>query len=92
MAGSWSGNFQGEVTVRAGTVPIAGWTVRWTFANGQTISQIWSGQLTTSGAAVTVRNVGYNGSLGAGGSTTFGFLATWNNSVNAVPSLSCTSP
>ena len=92
VAGSWSGNFQGEVTVRAGTAPITGWTVRWTYANGQTVSQIWSGQLTTSGAAVTVRNVGYNGSLGAGGSTTFGFLATWNNITNAVPSLTCTSP
>ena len=43
--GSWQGGFQGEVTVRAGTSGINGWTTRWTLASGQTISQLWSGTL-----------------------------------------------
>jgi mannan endo-1,4-beta-mannosidase len=90
IANSWSGNFNGEVTVTNGSTASTGWTVTWTYANGQAITQIWNGQATSSGANVTVRNVSYNGSLAANASTTFGFLATWNNSTNSVPTLSCT--
>ncbi|GAA1776605.1 family 43 glycosylhydrolase [Luedemannella helvata] len=86
---SWSGGFQGEVTVTAGSAAINGWTVRWTLSSGQTITQVWSGTLTTSGSTVSVANASYNGSLGAGGSTTFGFLA--NGSASS-PSVTCTSP
>jgi len=39
---------------------------------------------------VTARNVSYNGSIGAGASTQFGFLGTWNGT-NSVPSLTCTA-
>jgi alpha-L-fucosidase 2 len=80
------------VTVTAGAAAINGWTVSWTFANGQVISQLWSGTLTQTGANVTVKNVSYNGSIPAGGSQSFGFLASWNNTTNAIPTVSCTSP
>ncbi|MFG1677030.1 family 43 glycosylhydrolase [Micromonospora sp. NPDC049282] len=86
---TWSGGFQGEVTVTAGASAINGWTVGWTLANGQSISQIWGGTLSTSGSTATVRNVSYNGSVPAAGSTTFGFLA---NGSASTPSLTCTSP
>jgi hypothetical protein len=86
---SWQGGFQGEVTVTAGGSAINGWTVTWTLGSGQTITQIWNGTLTTSGSTATVKNVSYNGSLGAGTSTTFGFLA---NGTASTPALSCTSP
>ncbi len=88
----WPGGFQVQVNVRAGAAPINGWTVRWTFANGQTISQIWDATRTTSGAAITARNMPYNASLPAGGTATFGFLANYNGA-NAVPNpITCTSP
>ncbi|WP_311922686.1 family 43 glycosylhydrolase [Microbispora sp. H10836] len=86
---SWGGGFQGEVTVTAGGSPINGWTVKWNLSNGQTISQVWNGTLSTSGSAVSVRNVSYNGSLGASASTTFGFTA---GGTPSTPSLTCTSP
>ncbi|WP_460808596.1 CE1 family esterase [Micromonospora zhanjiangensis] len=86
---SWQGGFQGEVTITAGSSTINGWTTRWTLGNGQTITQIWSGTLTTSGTSVTVRNVSYNGTVPASGSTTFGFLA---NGTPSSPTLTCTSP
>ena len=73
----------------AGGAPINGWTVRWTLASGQTISQLWNGTLSTSGSGVTVRNISYNGSLAAKASTTFGFLASGSPST---PSLSVTTP
>jgi hypothetical protein len=87
--GSWPGGFQGEVTVRAGTSGINGWTTRWTLAGGQTISQLWNGTLTVSGSSVNVKNLSWNGSLGANASTTFGFLA---NGSPSTPTLTCTSP
>lgn len=86
---SWPGGYQGEVTVTAGGSAVNGWTVRWTLGSGQTISQLWNGTLSTSGSAVTVKNASFNGSLPAGGSTTFGFLATGTPST---PTLTCTSP
>jgi endoglucanase len=90
VTGQWQGGFQAEVRVTAGSSAISGWTVTWTYANGQQVTQSWSATVTSSGSAVTARNVTYNGSLGAGGSTTFGFLASWNGT-NSVPSLSCTA-
>ncbi len=88
----WSGGFQGEVTVRnTGTASINGWTVAWTFPNGQVITQIWGGVLTQTGAAVSVSNVSYNGVLAPNGSTTFGFLANWSGTNGAPTNVSCTA-
>ncbi|MBE1489371.1 cellulase family glycosylhydrolase [Plantactinospora soyae] len=88
--GQWSGGFQGDVRVTAGGTAISGWTVTLTFPNGQTVSQAWNATVTSSGSTVTARNVSYNGSLGAGAGTTFGFIGSWNGS-NGAPSLSCTA-
>lgn len=90
IAGQWQGGFQGEVRVTAGSSAITGWTVTWTFANGQSVSQVWNATVSSSGSTVTARNVSYNGSLGAGASATFGFLGSWNGT-NSVPALSCTA-
>ncbi|MDQ7905068.1 cellulose binding domain-containing protein [Phytohabitans sp. ZYX-F-186] len=49
------------MTVRAGTAALNGWTVGWSFADGQRITQIWSGTATSDGANVSVRDAGYNG-------------------------------
>ncbi|GLH97511.1 cellulose binding domain-containing protein [Phytohabitans aurantiacus] len=90
IAGQWQGNFQGEVTVRnGGASTTQSWTVRFTFANGQQLTQIWNGVRSQSGANVTVTNVSYNGAIPAGGTTTFGFLATWTGT-NTAPTPTCT--
>ncbi|MGY3519303.1 glycosyl hydrolase family 95 catalytic domain-containing protein [Micromonospora sp. PTRAS2] len=91
VTGSWSGGFQGEVTVTAGATAIRGWTVSWTFPNGQVISQIWGGSHTQSGSNVSVRNVDYNGALAAGASTTFGFIGTTTGTNNPPTNLTCTT-
>ncbi|MEV0718578.1 cellulase family glycosylhydrolase [Asanoa sp. NPDC050611] len=90
VIGQWPGGFQAEVTVTAGSAAIGSWSVGWTWANGQRINQSWNTTLTTSGSAVTARNVTYNGALGAGASATFGFLASWTGS-NTAPTPSCTA-
>jgi poly(3-hydroxybutyrate) depolymerase len=88
ITGQWQGGFQGEVTVIAGAAALTGWRVGWTFADGQTITQMWGGRNTPSGSVQTVVNETWNGSLAAGAATTFGFLGTWN-AVNSVPSATC---
>ncbi|MDY7090880.1 MAG: cellulose binding domain-containing protein [Actinomycetota bacterium] len=89
ITGQWQGGFQGEVTVTAGAAALTGWRVSWTFANGQTITQLWGGRLTSTGASPTVANESWNGNLGAGASTTFGFLGSATGT-NTAPAATCT--
>lgn len=86
---SWPGGFQGQITVSAGASAVNGWTLTWTLASGQTISQLWNGTLSTSGSQATVKSLSWNGAIGAGGSTTLGFLATGSPST---PAITCAGP
>ncbi|GLH96479.1 cellulose binding domain-containing protein [Phytohabitans aurantiacus] len=88
VVSQWQGGFQGEVRVTAGSSAIGGWTVTWTFGNGQRVTQAWNATVSSSGSTVTARNVGYNGSLAAGASATFGFIGSWTGT-NTAPSVSC---
>ncbi len=91
VASSWAGNFQGGVTVtNRGSTATTGWTVTWTFSNGEKVTQLWNGTATSTGAAVSVANVSYNGSIPGGGSTTFGFLAS-GTPASSVTGLTCTA-
>ncbi|URN14186.1 cellulose-binding domain-containing protein [Streptomyces radiopugnans] len=74
VTSQWQGGFTAEITVgNDHTAPITGWTVTWTLSGGQSISHMWNGNLTVNGQDVTVRDVGYNGTLDGNGSITFGF-------------------
>ncbi|MEJ3750838.1 ThuA domain-containing protein [Actinomycetes bacterium KLBMP 9797] len=88
VTSQWSGGFQAEVRITAGSTSISGWTVTWTFTNGQAVSQSWSATVTSSGPSVTARNVDYNGSVGAGASTAFGFIGS-GIGASGVSSLTC---
>ena len=87
--GSNAGGFNATVTVTAGSSALTAWTVTWAFANGQTITSAYNANVAQSGANVTATNESYNGSLSAGGSTSFGFQGNWSGT-NAVLTLSCT--
>ncbi|MEU8374687.1 cellulose binding domain-containing protein [Micromonospora sp. NPDC048894] len=76
VTGQWQGGFQGEVTIRnTGTAPVDGWTLQWSFADGQRISQAWNASYTQSGGTVRATNADWNGAIAAGATTSFGFLA-----------------
>ncbi|WP_244461175.1 cellulose binding domain-containing protein [Microbispora triticiradicis] len=90
LTGQWQGGFQADVTVTAGGSPVSSWVVTWRFSDGQTVTQSWNATITSSGSQVTARNVSYNGTLGAGASTQFGFLGS-SNGANSVPSVTCTA-
>lgn len=87
IVNQWPGGFQAAITLNnTGASSWTNWTLTWTFANGQSITNLWNGVATQSGGAVKVNNFSYNGSIAAGGSYNgIGFTATWNNATNAVP-------
>jgi mannan endo-1,4-beta-mannosidase len=84
------GGFNANVVVTNGATASVGWTVTWTFANGQTVTNLWNGQDSPSGSTHSVHNLPYNGNLGPGQTASFGFGATWNGTTNAGPTLICT--
>ncbi|MEN3310251.1 MAG: hypothetical protein V7603_6453 [Micromonosporaceae bacterium] len=76
ITSQWQGGFQGDVTITstAGS-PVNGWTLRWTFPDGQTISQAWNAGYTQTGAAVAITDAGWNAAIAPGTAASFGFLA-----------------
>jgi cellulase/cellobiase CelA1 len=81
----WGAGFVATVTVtNGGSSAINGWTLRWSFAGNQTITNAWNSVTTRSGQAVTATNASWNGAIPAGGSVNFGFQATYSGT-NAVP-------
>jgi hypothetical protein len=88
---SWSGGFEGEVTVTdTGNSPVNGWKLGWTFPGSQQITDLWNGVYTQSGEAVTVTNEPYNGTIQPGDSLTVGFNATYTGSNTSPSSVTCT--
>jgi endo-1,4-beta-xylanase len=92
VSNSWQGGFNAAVTVtNAGSSTLNGWTVHETLPSGQAIVSLWNGVNSGTSGAVTVKNAPYNGTLGAGASTSFGYTGSGNGST--LPSnISCTSP
>jgi endo-1,4-beta-xylanase len=80
----WGDRFNGQVTIRAGSAAITNWTVTVTVTSPQRVSATWNGSPTwdSSGNVMTMRPNG-NGSLAAGGSTSFGFTVMANGTWSA---------
>jgi mannan endo-1,4-beta-mannosidase len=84
IAGQWQGGFQGDVKIaNTGTAAVNGWTLRWTWANGQTVSQSWGATTSQSGATLSATNVSYTGNIPVNGSVSFGFIGSWNGTNSA---------
>jgi glucose/arabinose dehydrogenase len=80
----WSNGFTANVTITNRGPSINSWTLTWNFGGNQTISNAWNSTVTQSGAAVTARNVSWNGSILTNASVTFGFQASYSGT-NARP-------
>ena len=77
----WMGGFEAEIAItNTGTTAINGWTLHFSFANGQVITLGWDGNFSQTGSAVTVTNLSSNGSIPAGNSLTVPpeFQANWS--------------
>ncbi|MFD3500387.1 cellulase family glycosylhydrolase [Streptomyces sp. NPDC058676] len=81
----WSGGFQGEIVIRnTGTTAINAWTLVFSFANGQTVANMWGGTPTQSGGTVSVAPASYTSTIPAAGSVTLGFIAN-KGATNTAP-------
>ena len=77
----WSNGFTATVTVaNTGGSAINGWSLGFALPSGQAITNSWNAEVSASGSSVTARNAGYNGSIPAGGNTSFGFQGTYSGS------------
>lgn len=85
IVNEWPGGFQGDITLgNTGATPINGWTLAFAFANGQTVSNMWGGTPTQSGATVSVTPASYTTLIPAGGSVNLGFTGV-KGTTNAAP-------
>ncbi|WCE00638.1 cellulose binding domain-containing protein [Streptomyces sp. HUAS 31] len=85
VTNQWADGFQAEVHLaNTGSSAWNGWSLGWSFADGQRINQLWNAEYTQSGSAVTARNTGWNGGVAAGSSVSFGFTGSWSGT-NAKP-------
>ncbi|GII77368.1 hypothetical protein Sru01_23500 [Sphaerisporangium rufum] len=84
ITSQWSGGFGADVTVTNLGDAISGWTFAWTFTAGQRVTQAWNATVAQSGSGVTAKDAGYNATIPAGGSVTFGFNGSWTGA-NPVP-------
>ncbi|WP_031087877.1 cellulose binding domain-containing protein, partial [Streptomyces sp. NRRL WC-3549] len=74
VVGEWPGGFQGEITLHnTGTAAVDGWTLAFTFPDGQTVTTMWGGTAAQNGGAVSVTPASYTSTIAAGGSVTVGF-------------------
>ncbi|HVV22683.1 MAG TPA: cellulose binding domain-containing protein [Pseudonocardiaceae bacterium] len=88
ITSSWSGGFQANVTVtNSGSTAITGWTVTGSFPGTQTVANSWNATVTQSGQQLTATNAGYNGTVQAGGSTSWGM--TVNGTAQPLADLAC---
>ncbi|HEX7737108.1 MAG TPA: cellulase family glycosylhydrolase [Ktedonobacteraceae bacterium] len=86
ITNQWQGGFGANITItNTGSTAINGWSLKFSFANGQTITQLWNGSYTQSGSAVTITNLSYNASIAPGAtlSSNPGFNGNWNGSNSA---------
>ncbi len=89
ITNQWSSGFGASLTItNTGTTTINGWSLQFSFANGQAITQLWNGSFTQSGSSVTITNLSYNGTIAPGTSlgNAPGFNASWSGT-NAAPTV-----
>jgi len=87
VTNQWSGGFQANMNVtNTGSVPITNWTMRFSFPNGQQITQLWNGAVVQDEVRAPVEAADWNKTLNPGQTASdVGFTATWNNVTNARP-------
>ncbi|MET8117738.1 cellulose-binding domain-containing protein [Micromonospora sp. NPDC005291] len=79
----WPGGFTANIKVAPGDTAVSSWTVTWTYAADERVTNGWNATVSQSGSTVTARNMSYNGSIPAGGSTEFGVQGTFGSSGGA---------
>jgi cellulase/cellobiase CelA1 len=84
VGNDWGSGFTADVKItNKGTSTINGWTLTYTYAGNQTITNAWNATVTQSGKNVTATDAGWNGTLAPNGSASFGFQGSYSGSNTA---------
>ncbi|MFF3942484.1 cellulose binding domain-containing protein [Streptomyces phaeofaciens] len=82
LVNQWPDGFQATVTVTT-VDALDTWRIAWSFRNGQRVDQMWDASFAQNGSQVVATAADYNRSVPAGGSLSFGFLASWQDTNTA---------
>ncbi|MGQ5638416.1 MULTISPECIES: cellulose binding domain-containing protein [unclassified Streptomyces] len=77
LVDQWRDGFQAAVTVTTDR-PLDGWSVSWTFRDGQRVAQMWDATAHQDGSHVTATAADYDKAVTAHGTLSFGFTGTWH--------------
>jgi endonuclease YncB( thermonuclease family) len=76
VTGQWQGGFQANVTLRNTSAKATnGWVLRWNFAGGEAVREMWNATARQSGPTVNASNADYNPQIAPGWSVVIGFNA-----------------
>ncbi|MGW3356800.1 glycoside hydrolase family 44 protein [Streptomyces bungoensis] len=84
VGNDWGTGFTASIKITNQAAPVSGWRLGFTFSGNQRVAQGWNGTWSQTGAAVTVKDAGWNASLPTGASTTIGFNGTYTGT-NTTP-------
>jgi chitodextrinase len=91
VTSQWANGFTANVDVKnTGTSPTSSWQVKWNWPGDQQIVSMWNATSGQTGQAQSATNLSYNGALAPGGSTSFGFQASYSGS-NGIPTPTCSA-
>ena len=91
LGNSSNGSMQANVILTdTGNSPLNSWKLHWTFPGDTKITSMWAGVYAQSGAAVTVTNASYDGTIAAGASAEIGFNGTYSSNDSPPASITCT--
>lgn len=84
----WNTGFNVAINIQnTGATAINSWTLSWTFASGQTVTQAWNSSLVNGGPNVVLTNASWNASIAPGATVSgVGFNGIYNGS-NSTPML-----
>ncbi|MEU6809853.1 glycoside hydrolase family 6 protein [Streptomyces sp. NPDC046831] len=80
----WDTGFTAAVTITNNAAAKSGWSVKWSYAGNQKITNGWNAKISQNGADVTAANESNNGTLPSGGAVGFRFNGSYSGT-NSVP-------
>jgi endoglucanase len=76
----WGSGFTVNLTITNLGSPITAWTLAYSYAGNQVLTNGWNGNWSQSGKAITVTNASYNGSVATNGTVTPGAQLSYSGS------------
>lgn len=85
VTNEWGSGFTAEVTLtNQDAGGWSGWSLSWTMPDGQQVTHLWNGGYDQQGSVVSVADAGWNGTVAAGASVSFGFNGS-HAGANGIP-------